>query len=306
MSAHAHGKLVPIQKLEVSKMNFKVPVFFNDHMVCLDNDSFSPSAGKPAAVVNEWQRLFGDRIVLRDFEPVTASDLALAHDRKFVDGVLKCDRPNGFGNTLQSVAATLPYTTGAMLAAAHEAVWNGLVAVAPVSGFHHAGYESCGGFCTFNGLMVTALGLINHSVLVNTVGILDLDQHYGNGTDDIIDTLELDDVVHYSAGGDHSVPSATEFLRRLPALIDTKFADCDVLLYQAGADPHIDDPLGGWMTTEQLQRRDEIVFATCATMKLPLAWNLAGGYQDPLQKVLDIHNNTMAVCTAVYNRVLMQ
>ena len=23
-------------------------------------------------------------------------------------------------------------------------------------------------------------------------------------------------------------------------------ADCDVILYQAGAEPHVDDPLGGW------------------------------------------------------------
>ena len=285
-------------------MKFKVPVFFNDHMVCMDNLSFSPSAGKPAAVVKEWVRLFGDRITIRDFEPVTPSVLALAHDRKFVDGVLKCDRPNGFGNKLTVVAESLPYTTGAMLAAAREAVATGLVAVAPVSGFHHAGYESAGGFCTFNGLMVTARWLLDHDPLVQRVGILDLDQHYGNGTDNIIDTLELEDVVHYSAGG-HRHPSADHFLSSLPALIDTMFSDCDVLLYQAGADPHIDDPLGGWMTTDQLRQRDALVFASCSTLGLPVAWNLAGGYQDPLQKVLDIHNNTMATCAAVYSRVQM-
>lgn len=56
-------------------------------MVCADNESFSPSAGKPAAVVKDWQRLFGDQIVLRDFSLVTPSDLALAHDRKFVEAL---------------------------------------------------------------------------------------------------------------------------------------------------------------------------------------------------------------------------
>jgi hypothetical protein len=58
-----------------------------------------------------------------------------------------------------------------------------------------------------------------------------------------------------------------------------QFADCDVLLYQAGADPHIDDPLGGWLTDAQLAQRDRLVFETCRELGLPVAWNLAGGYQ---------------------------
>ena len=54
---------------------------------------------------------------------------------------------------------------------------------------------------------------------------------------------------------------------------------CDLILYQAGADPHIDDPLGGWLTTKQLQQRDKRVFSASAEWKIPVAWNLAGGYQ---------------------------
>lgn len=281
-------------------MSFKIPVFFDERMVCLDSKSFSPSAGKPLAVIADWKRMFGEQITISRFLPVTRGDIALAHDYRFVDAVLRCEEPNGFGNTLAEVAATLPYTSGAMLEAAREAMANKRVAVAPVSGFHHAGYYSAGGFCTFNGLMVTALWLFNHT-LTKRVGILDLDQHYGNGTDHIIGTLGLKkNVVHFSAGKHNQI--AEKFLSKLPALIEALYKDCDVLLYQAGADPHIDDPLGGWMTTEQLKKRDELVFATCATMKLPVAWNLAGGYQDPLQKVLDIHNNTMAACVDVYNR----
>jgi len=61
----------------------------------------------------------------------------------------------------------------------------------------------------------------------------------------------------------------------------------DLLLYQAGADPQVDDPLAGWLTSEQLRERDRIVFEHCAGRVLPIAWNLAGGYQKPLRKVLD-------------------
>lgn len=283
-------------------MSFKVPVFFDKRMVCFSNKSFSPSAGKPLAVVEDWKRLFGQQITVKQFSPVTQAELSLAHDAKFVSDILRCKEPNGFGNTIPEVAATLPFTSGAMLEAAREAVANGLVAVAPVSGFHHACYEFAGGFCTFNGLMVAAQWLLTHDPRIKTVGILDLDHHDGNGTRDIIRTLKLEDkVVHFTAGGKRG--AAWQFLQKLPAMIEALYTDCDVLLYQAGADPHIDDPLGGWMTTEELRQRDAIVFAACATMKLPVAWNLAGGYQDPLKKVLEIHNNTMASCVATYGRV---
>jgi len=80
-----------------------------------------------------------------------------------------------------------------------------------------------------------------------------------------------------------------------------QFSDCEVILYQAGADPHINDPLGGWLTTEQLAERDRLVFETAKAMNLPIAWNLAGGYQKDIRKVLDIHDNTMRACWAVYS-----
>ena len=73
-----------------------------------------------------------------------------------------------------------------------------------------------------------------------------------------------------------------------------------MVLYQAGADPHVDDPLGGWLTSDQLAERDRLVFSGCAAMGLPVAWNLAGGYQSPLEKVLAIHDETLRACAAVY------
>ncbi len=76
--------------------------------------------------------------------------------------------------------------------------------------------------------------------------------------------------------------------------------DCDVILYQAGADPHIDDPLGGWLTTRQLFERDQHVFESAAELGIPVAWNLAGGYQTPLRKVLTIHDGTMMACVATH------
>jgi acetoin utilization deacetylase AcuC-like enzyme len=83
-------------------------------------------------------------------------------------------------------------------------------------------------------------------------------------------------------------------------------ADCDVVLYQAGADPHLDDPLGGWLTTEQLRRRDAGVFASFREIGVPVAWNLAGGYQKAadgsIPRVLEIHDNTAIECVRTFAR----
>ncbi|MBA3506292.1 MAG: histone deacetylase [Betaproteobacteria bacterium] len=272
-------------------------IFYTDLMVA-DSESFSPSAHKPREVVQSWQML-GIPLELVAPEPVTVEQFAMAHDRRFVEDVLACRRANGFGNRSAAVAASLPYTSGSMLTAAREAVRNGRVAVAPCSGFHHATYDNVQGFCTFNGLMVTAC-VLRFEALVNRVGILDFDQHWGNGTDDILRQLSADWVRHYSAGAEWDSPKqATRFLDAIPRLVES-MADCGVILYQAGADPHVDDPLGGWLTTEQLRERDRLVFENVATLGVPIAWNLAGGYQTPLRNVLDIHDNTMRECAAVF------
>ena len=274
-----------------------IPVFYTPLMVA-EAGSFSPSAAKPRAAVESWLTLSIPVRVITP-EPASVEDLARAHLPAFVDAVLSCRSDNGFGNRSKAVAASLPYTSGAMLSAAREALRNGRVAAAPCSGFHHAGYANAGGFCTFNGLMVTATALYAAGE-VKRVGILDFDQHYGDGTGNIIDRLRIDWINHYSAGEHYGFATeARRFLSSIPGLV-AAMKDCDVILYQAGADPHIDDPLGGWLTTEQLYERDLLVFQAAAEWEIPVAWNLAGGYQTPLRKVLRIHDGTMRACGAVY------
>ena len=274
-----------------------IPVFYSPLMAA-ENDSFSPSAAKPRAAVESWRKLDIPLNVMVP-EPASVEDLARAHLPAFVDAVLACRSDNGFGNRSKAVAASLPHTSGAMLAAAREALRNGRVAVAPCSGFHHAGYANAGGFCTFNGLMVTAMAL-HASGEATRVGILDFDQHYGDGTDNIIDRLRIDWINHYSAGEHYGFPTeARRFLSSISGLV-AAMKNCDVILYPAGADPHIDDPLGGWLTTEQLYERDLLVFQAAAELRIPVAWNLAGGYQTPLRKVLRIHDGTMRACARTH------
>jgi len=272
-----------------------IDVFYSPKQIS-NPDSTSPSPGKPALVVADWIKVgFPTRIV----EPIPASreQIALAHARNYVNGILSCVLPNGFRGRQQDVADSLPWTSGSLLSAARCALSNGLVACSPTSGFHHAGFESGYGYCTFNGLMITAL-VLKAEGKVSRVGILDYDQHYGDGTAEIIDKLAIDWIRHVST--EHaSASDANHFIANLPEVMRS-FADYDLLIYQAGADQHIDDPLGGFLTTAELAVRDRIVFAAAKTMGIPVVWNLAGGYQNPVSKVLEIHRNTMAACVASY------
>ena len=82
----------------------RIPVFFRPELVAPDQGA-SPSAHKPAQVVADWQA-HGLPIEVIAPPPVTRAQLALAHDAAYVDSVLDCREPNGFGNNSPAVAAT--------------------------------------------------------------------------------------------------------------------------------------------------------------------------------------------------------
>ncbi len=103
--------------------------------------------------------------------------------------------------------------------------------------------------------MVAALAL-HHEDGLARVGILDHDMHDGNGTEDIIERLGASSVTHFTAGAHYSVEGeGPRMLAELPSQVRA-MAGCDVVLYQAGADQHIADALGGLLTTEELLARD--------------------------------------------------
>jgi acetoin utilization deacetylase AcuC-like enzyme len=255
----------------------------------------SPSARKPLELA---ERLRGH---CQFIEPqrLSLDDLKLCHDPDYVDEVMSLRRPNGFGTISQSLVESLPYTNGAMYTAAKLATADDFTC-ALASGFHHAGYsgwEGLGWFCTFNGLMVTAAKLLAEGA--KRIAIIDCDMHYGNGTDDILRAVPglQESVLHISFGQYFTSPSdSAEYLDWLSldgVVYDRLDAfDPDLILYQAGADAHVDDPYGGVLTSEQLYRRDLLMFGVASALRIPLAWNLAGGYQvedGSIDKVLNLH-----------------
>lgn len=281
-------------------------VFYRPEQVASNQAAYSPSAYKPKLVIEDW---IARGVVLpqdiQSFDPVSRTDFKRVHYPPMVDDVLDLKRPNGFRNRDPEVAASLAFTSGSLLAASRWALVHQEAVCSPTSGFHHAGFNEPEGYCTFNGLMVTAVKLLDLG-LVRRIAILDCDVHYGNGTDDIISRLDLRErITHHTMGqyftdeervGHRSV----NFMGWLQTAIN-QCSGADLVIYQAGADPHINDPLGGLLTTREMLKRDLTVFR--AFKGRPLVWNLAGGYQrdagGSIKSVLQLHRNTALACTKV-------
>ena len=247
-------------------------------------------------------------------EPVDPIRLRWLHTPEYVDAFMAGKAPlassQGWSWTPQIRDGVLAINggqlLGAMLALEHG------IAANIAQGFHHARPEEGGGYCTFNGLALVAQEFPDHKVMV-----LDCDEHGGNGTEEF--THRLPNLFNYSIHGTSfgmhgckrsircTLPPVTGDFARYRKALRNAFERADrwkpdLLLYQAGADPHINDPLGTLgMTTEQMLERDRIVFEGCRERKLPVLFVLAGGYQEPIEtELLPLHLNTFRAAHAVY------
>ncbi|MBI4013467.1 MAG: hypothetical protein HY359_14200 [Candidatus Rokubacteria bacterium] len=81
--------------------------------------------------------------------------------------------------------------------------------------------------------------------------------------------------------------------------LDSTGASFDLCLYNAGMDPFAECPIGGLagMAPALLLARDRIVFAWCASRRIPVAFVLAGGYiagDSGRARLVELHRGTIA------------
>jgi acetoin utilization deacetylase AcuC-like enzyme len=75
---------------------------------------------------------------------------------------------------------------------------------------------------------------------------------------------------------------------RLPALLQE--VRPDLVFYNAGVDPHVDDRLGRLALTEDgLYRRERLVLETCLAAGVPVAGVIGGGYAPDLDQLARLH-----------------
>lgn len=275
-----------------------IPVFYSPKQSLDRAIGISPSPMKPRLLAEYWSKL-NKPVQLKKVSPVTKDIYYLAHDQKYVDEVLGCKVPNGFGTFDKELVKTLPYLTGSVIQAG-ESVLSGEspIAYSLSSGSHHARHSVGGGFCTFNHNTVAAIHL-KHKFKLKRVGLKCGDAHFSDGDFDIKRKLNLDWLQVYSFGEENISPSnADEWLNNFHQTC-LSFEGCDLVIFNAGVDAFLDCPLGGILTADQMRRRDAIVLETMKLLNIPCVITLAGAYGD-LKSILDLHTQTLDEAQRVF------
>ena len=242
-------------------------------------------------------------------EPAPRAWLELAHDARYVSGVIeqrldeaairRLGLPLSPQLALRSRCAVAGTVLTARLALEHGVACN------TAGGSHHAFAGYGAGFCVFNDVAVAARVLLAES-LIGSALVVDLDVHQGDGTaailadDPRVLTLSVHCRANYPARkqqsdldlaldagiGDRDYLEALDAL--LPPLLDR--VRPDLVFYNAGVDPHVDDRLGRLALSDGgLAERERLVLDMVRARGLPLACVVGGGYADDLDVLARRH-----------------
>ncbi len=198
-------------------------------------------------------------------------------------------------------------TGGTLLAA--QLVAGGEPVVCHIGGgFHHAFANHGEGFCLFNDVAV-AIRMLFQQPALTRAAVIDLDVHHGNGTAFIFEnepdvfTFSMHQQDNYPAHKprgslDVGVPDGIAddaYLAQLAPALEKVFAHAPaIVFYLAGADPYLDDQLGGLALSKAgLRERDRRVLRACASRNIPVVVLLAGGYARNIHDTVDIHHATI-------------
>ncbi len=246
-------------------------------------------------------------------DPMPRAWLEAVHCPDYVDQVFRAEVPRekerriGFPVT-PAIASRVAHTNGGTWLAARLAMQHGYAANS-AAGSHHALHDTGAGYCVFNDLAATANRLIAEGD-ARRVLIVDLDVHQGDGTASLtagrenIFTLSLHAEKNFPvrkarSSLDVPLPDGIDddgymaaLTRHLPQVL-ADFAP-DLVLYQAGVDPHADDKLGRLaMTDRGLETRDRFVVSEARRGGLAIASALGGGYGDDPRAVAARHAASM-------------
>jgi acetoin utilization deacetylase AcuC-like enzyme len=183
-------------------------------------------------------------------------------------------------------------------------------------GFHHAFAGHGEGFCLLNDVAVALMSLLDAGE-VERCAVVDLDVHHGNGTAAIFrdDARVFTMSMHQERNYPHPKPPSdldigledgTRNEIYLPALeraMETVLSrhGPELDLYLAGADPFVEDQLGGLaMTKRGLEERDRMVMERCTASGAVVAVVLAGGYARREEDTVAIHRKTVEVAREVW------
>ncbi|AMR33318.1 deacetylase [Mucilaginibacter sp. PAMC 26640] len=183
-------------------------------------------------------------------------------------------------------------------------------------GTHHAGSNWGEGFCLLNDQAIAANYLLNRN-LSNSILIIDLDVHQGNGTAQIFEKDPR--VFTFSMHGEKNFPFRKEhsdldlplddgigdeaYLGLLKNTLPNLFATHvpDFVFYLAGVDVLASDKLGKLSLSKQgCKERDRFVLEQCKLRNLPVQVSMGGGYSPGIKDIVEAHCNTYRVANDLF------
>ena len=240
---------------------------------------------------------------------VSTKDLCQVFNPQYVQQLVagtldvKAMRRIGFPWSAQLIQRSLTAVGGTILTA--ELALEHGKALNLTGGYHHAFANYGSGFCLFNDLYLAALTMLN-SPKIDKVLIFDCDVHQGDGTAKLAEnnsqiyTVSLHAEKNFPYRKQHSNMD----FNLLKGTQDTEYLDTvdsalylaintyqpDAVIYDAGADIHINDDLGHLsISTEGVYQRDCMVFDICKRKGFPVAAVIGGGYQRNIKALVQVH-----------------
>ena len=172
------------------------------------------------------------------------------------------------------ILTPMRFATGGTILACRLALEQGL-SINLGGGYHHAASAWGGGFCVYSDVALAAKLLHDEGKLARVL-VVDLDAHQGNGTASVFQPwpwAAIFDVYQAAIFPTRKEPEDYPFPVRsglagpeylgivadnLPVALDHDRPD--LVIYNAGSDPFVDDPLAGFrLTSSEIAERDMLV-----------------------------------------------
>ena len=262
------------------------------------------------------QQLLHEGLVEKEsfFSPNVAKDFWIekAHDKEYISklnhlSLSKSEiRKTGFPLSKELVNREYIITQGTLdcvdFAIKHGASAN------IAGGTHHAFRDRGEGFCLFNDVAIGSYYALE-KYQMQSILILDLDVHQGNGTASIL--KDNDKVFTFSMHGEKNYPfhketssldipvkdgiKGGEYLKKLRENLDFLSDELspDFIFYISGVDILDTDKLGRLaVKREDCKKRDEMVYEFSKKCKAPIVTVMGGGYSDKIYDIVEAHCNT--------------
>jgi acetoin utilization deacetylase AcuC-like enzyme len=193
------------------------------------------------------------------------------------------------------------------------------IACNTAGGTHHAFPSYGSGFCIFNDIAI-ACRVLQKLELAKKILIVDLDVHQGDGTafifqnDPSVFTFSMHCQINFPSHKqisdlDIALPEGLDddgylqiLAQQLPDLLSQ--VKPDLVIYDAGVDPHVGDRLGKLALTDTgIYRREMLVLSTCVAAGYPVAAVIGGGYANDIDGLVYRHSLLHRAAKLIYSKI---